>query len=154
MLEQVGFEVIDEAYKLPKSGVHFNFRVVDAKGDREFLVDVSGAFTTARPGLLRTDTLWKTLGRAHVLKSLDEEARLLIVTSNLPRPVSDGDKALHAVGPGNVWDAIEMFDSEGVSRLEQYAQGHAEQLPGFWTDEELAARRDEQLARYYDADDE
>ncbi len=154
VLEQAGFEVIDEAYKLPKSGVHFNFRVVDGKGDREFLVDVSGAFTTARPGLLRTDTLWKTLGRAHVLKSLDEEARLLIVTSNLPRPGSDGDKALHAVGPGNVWDAVEMFDSEGVGRLEQYAQGHAEQLPGFWTAEELAARRDEQLARYYDAENE
>ena len=116
-------------------------------------MDVSGAFTTARPGLLRTDTLWKTLGRAHVLKSLDEEARLLIVTSNLPRPGSDGDKALHAVGPGNVWDAIEMFDSEGVSRLEQYAQGHQEQLAGFWTEPELAARRDEQLARYYDAEE-
>ena len=153
VLEEVGFEVIDEAYKLPKSGVHFNFRVVDSKGDREFLVDVSGAFTTARPGLLRTDTLWKTLGRAHVLKSLDEQARLLIVTSNLPRPGSDGDKARHAVGPGNVWDAIEMFDSEGVSRLEQYAQGHQEQLAGFWTGPELAARRDEQLARYYDTDE-
>jgi site-specific DNA-methyltransferase (adenine-specific) len=154
VLERVGFKVIDEAYKLPRSGVQFNLRVVDAQGDREFLVDVSGAFTTARPGLLRTDTLWKTLGRAHVLKSLDEDARLLVVTSNLPRPGSDGEKALHAVGPGNVWDAIEMFDAGGVDRLAAYAQGHAEQLPGFWTEEELAARRDEQLARYYDADDE
>ena len=43
---------------------------------------------------------------------------------------------------------------EGVSRLEQYAQGHVEQLPGFWTGAELAARRDEQLARYYDSEDE
>jgi len=130
------------------------FRVVDGKGDREFLVDVSGAFTTARPGLLRTDTLWKTLGRAHVLKSLDEYARLLIVTSNLPRPGSDGERALHAVGPGNVWDAVEMFDAGGVGRLAAYARGHVEQLPGFWTEQELAARRDEQLARYYGADDE
>ncbi len=154
VLEEAGFSVIDEAYKVPGSGVHFNFRVVDAAGDREFLVDVSGAFTTARPGLLRTDTLWKTLGRAHVLKSLVDDARLLIITSNLPRPGSDGDKALHAVGPGSVWDAIEMFDAEGVSRLEAYAQGHHEQLPGFWTDDELAARRDEQLARYYDPEDE
>ena len=31
--------------------------------------------------------------------------------------------------------------------------GQAEQLPGFWTETELAARRDEQLAGYYDTDD-
>ncbi len=47
-----------------------------------------------------------------------------------------------------------MFDAEGVNRLEAYAQGHHEQLPGFWTDDELAARRDEQLARYYEPEDE
>ncbi len=73
------------------------------------------------------------------------------MTSNLPRPGSDGDKALRAVGPGNVWDAIEMFDADGVARLKAYARGHTDQLPGFWTEEELAARRDEQLGRYYDA---
>ncbi len=149
VLEEAGFQIVDEAYKLPRSGVHFNFRVVDANGDRDYLVDVSGAFTTARPGLLRTDTLWKTLGRAHVLKSLDEEARLLIITSNLPRPGSDGDKALHAVGPGSVWDAIEMFDADGVNRLESYAEGHVDQLPGFWTESELESRRDEQASRYW-----
>ncbi len=148
VLEEAGFEVLEEAHKVPKSGVQFNLRVVDQTG-REFLVDVSGAFTTVRPGLLRTDTLWKTLGRAHVLKSLSPDARLLIVTSNLPRPGSDGDKALRAVGPGNVWDAVEMFDSNGVRRLRQYAAGEEDQLAGYWTEDELENRRDEQLARYW-----
>ena len=47
-----------------------------------------------------------------------------------------------------------MFDAGGVDRLAAYAQGQPEQVAGFWTEAELAARRDEQLARYYDTDDE
>jgi site-specific DNA-methyltransferase (adenine-specific) len=153
VLEEVGFSVVKEAYKFPRSGVQFNFLVLDQDG-REFLVDVSGAFTTVRPGLLRTDTLWKTLGRAHVLKALQPDARLLIVTSNLPRPGSDGDKALRAVGPANIWDAVEMFDPKGVGRLERYAHGNDEQLAGYWTEDDLATRPDEQIHSPYSTPDE
>ena len=32
-------------------------------------VDVSGAFTSTRGGLRRTDTLWKSLGKAAALKT-------------------------------------------------------------------------------------
>ena len=61
-LEGAGFQIIKEGVKLSKLGIQFNFEVLDEEG-RPFFVDVSGAFTTARPGLIRTDTLWKTLGR-------------------------------------------------------------------------------------------
>ena len=137
LLEDVGFQIIKEAYKIPKAGVQFNFHVVDAAGDREYLVDVSGAFTTVRPGLMRTDTLWKTLGRAHVLKMKFPNARLLILTSNLPKPNSPGDRALRAVKPWSVFDAIEMYDPQGRARLAAYADGTIEPLPGFWTGADL-----------------
>jgi site-specific DNA-methyltransferase (adenine-specific) len=136
VLEAAGFQVSKEGVKLPKYGVQFNFEVVDAEG-RPFYVDVSGAFTTARPGLVRTDTLWKTLGRAHVLLSSPDIHQLLILTSNLPHAGSPGDKALRAVGPGSVFDAVEMFDPAGQDRLAAYAQG-SPQLPGFWNEAELA----------------
>ena len=135
-LEGAGFQMSKEGVKLSKLGIRFNFEVLDDEG-RPFYVDVSGAFTTARPGLIRTDTLWKTLGRAHVLYSAPIDARLIILTSNLPNPGSPGDRALRAVGPASVFDAIEMFDPAGRDRLAAYAQG-SPQLPGFWTDADLA----------------
>ena len=49
------------------TGVTINFIAKDAD-DVEWYFDVSGAFTSTRGGLLRTDTVWKTLGRAHVLR--------------------------------------------------------------------------------------
>ena len=108
-----------------------------------FYVDVSGAFTTVRPGLMRTDTLWKTLGRIHVLRATDEPqnpSRVLVLTSNLPKANSEGDKALRAVGVDQVWDAVEMFDAAGVSRLRAYAQGDAVlPIPGFWAESDIEA---------------
>ncbi|NNE75113.1 MAG: site-specific DNA-methyltransferase [Acidimicrobiales bacterium] len=137
VLEEAGFSIVSEKPKLKGAGVQFNLLVQDASGF-QWYVDVSGAFTTVRPGLLRTDTLWKTLGRANVLQAVDPNARLLVVTSNLPRKNSEGDKALRAVGPWNVFDAIEMLDSVGFERLKHYAAGDVSApLPGYWTEIEI-----------------
>ncbi len=146
LLERCGFEIVEENPKIPKTGVQFNFKVQDAAGERFFYVDVSGAFTTVRPGLMRTDTLWKTLGRAHVLKAganaatPENDPLLLVLTSNLPRPGSQGDRALRAVGPWNVFDAIEMYDPAGQKRLQRYAAGESSPLPGFWSEQDIAER--------------
>lgn len=137
VLEEAGFKVTKEDVKVPKAGVQFNFLVEDAAGEQTFYVDVSGAFTTVRPGLIRTDTLWKTLGRASVLKAKEPDAKLLVVTSNLPKPKSEGEKALKAVGSWSVFDAIEMFDPAGVARLRAYAAGADAPIPGFWTAEQI-----------------
>jgi len=143
VLESCGFEIVHENHKIAKSGVQFNFLVEDAAGEHVYYVDVSGAFTTVRPGLMRTDTLWKTLGRAHVLMANANAAtdanhpRLLILTSNLPRPNSPGDRALRAVGAWNVFDAIEVFDDAGVARLQKYATGVTAPLAGFWTEADI-----------------
>ncbi len=140
VLEQAGFSIMDEKPKLKGAGVQFNL-LVQSEDGQPYYVDVSGAFTTVRPGLLRTDTLWKTLGRASVLQAHEPGARLLVVTSNLPRHNSEGDKALRAVGPSNVFDAIEMFDPSDQLRLKDYASGsHEHPREGFWSSDDIDNR--------------
>ena len=90
---------------------------------------------------MRTDTLWKTLGRIHVLHATagrrGEQPQVLVLTSNLPRPGSEGDKALHITGPNTVFDAIELYDPAGLERLARYGAGAVTPLPGFWSQDEL-----------------
>ncbi len=137
-LEEAGFLVDDKA-KVKSGGIQFNFVATSADGAQQWYVDVSGAFTTSRPGLLRTDSLWKLLGRLHVLRSVPAEiTNVLVLTSNLPRPGSEGHKALQAVGPTVVFDAIELYDPEGLQRLRAYAEGATEPIAGFWSEATLA----------------
>jgi site-specific DNA-methyltransferase (adenine-specific) len=139
LLEEAGFSGIEESPKL-RGGVQFNYRVSAEEDGAEWYVDVSGAFTTSRPGLVRTDTLWKMLGRLHVLRHVQDHAKLLVLTSNLPRPASEGDKALRAIGPSGIFDVIELYDPAGHERLRRYAAGETAPLAGFWTAAELADR--------------
>ena len=44
----------------------------------------SGAFTSNRPGLKRTDTLWKALGKAAVLTRRDPDLPLVLLTTDAP----------------------------------------------------------------------
>lgn len=139
-LTDAGFNVVAAPYKNSRKGVQFTFRVEDAIGGQWF-VDVSGAFTTVRPGMMRSDTLWKTLGRVHVQRAGDDPqnpSRVLVLTPNLPKAGSEGDKALRAVGPEQIWDAIEMFDAAGLARLRAYATGEAPfPFEGFWSADDV-----------------
>ncbi|MCP3857021.1 MAG: site-specific DNA-methyltransferase [Actinomycetia bacterium] len=133
-LGEAGFLPPVENPKIRQVGLQFNFQVTSPNGGEPWYVDVSGAFTSSRPGLLRTDTLWKTIGRVSVLKAHDSRARVIVLTSNLPRPGSEGDKALRAMGPRTVFDAIELYDPIGLERLRRYAEdGQATPIDGFWT---------------------
>ena len=143
VLETSGFTIIKEQPALPRLGIQFNFEVAGAAGDRWY-VDVSGAFTTVRPGLQRPDTFWKALGRAHVFESarrrgqVGREMRLLILTSNVARAGTDSDKALRAVGWRSVFDVVEIFDAGARSRLDRYATSSVEApAVGFWSTDEI-----------------
>ena len=136
--------------KVRLAGAEFNLHMTDGDDD-DWFIDVSGAsFANPRGGLRRTDTLWKALGRALVFSSrsgLAESHRLLLLTSHPPRPGSEGDRALRAVGPGVVFDVVAMLDEGGQERLAEYAGGgysgpKASRLPprpGYWTEEDIAA---------------
>jgi DNA modification methylase len=139
-----GFESVNEKAKHPSGIVEFNFLLTKPDGGSQWWVDVSGAFTTSRPGLQRIDAVWKLLGRLHVLASLedgqDRSANgVIILTSNLPKPNSPGDRALRAVGTRVIFDAIELYDPAGFDRLRHYARSvDPAPLPGFWTEADIA----------------
>ncbi len=143
VLLEAKFSIKKRNHRDRKRGLTVNIIAEDA--DRqEWYFDVTGAFTTTRGGLLRTDTVWKCLGRAHVLANNpldDAPTRLIFLTSHLPKRGSEGDAALRAAGWKAFFDAIEMLSDEGRQRLERYAQGgHRHRpLPGFWTKEDLAS---------------
>jgi site-specific DNA-methyltransferase (adenine-specific) len=126
LLETCGFSGIEEDTKLP-GGLELNFRAVD-RHDGVWYFDVSGAFSSTRPGLKRTDTLWKALGKALVLHSVQPSVPLVLLTTDVPARASAGDAALQQVtGPGRaVADVVEMSDARALARLQRYAvDGHA-----------------------------
>lgn len=128
VLQGCGFKGIRANERRPDLGVMVNFIALDAARN-EWYFDVSGAFTSKRAGLIRTDTMWKTLGRANVLHQAGVE-RLVLLTTNLPRADSAGHCALTAASQ-TFFDAIEMLTSEGKARLTLYAQGARDRpLPG------------------------
>ena len=123
LLTDTGFKIVAKNKRLPGTGVTINFIATDAD-DVEWYFDVSGAFTSTRGGLLRTDTVWKTLGRAHVLRGENLQGPLVFLTSHLPRKGSEGYIALKKVAEqGGFFDAIEMRSAEGYERLRKYAAG-------------------------------
>lgn len=141
VLEDAGFRIAEVNQRIAKTGVTVSFVARDGNDDVWFF-DVSGAFTSHRGGLLRTDTVWKSLGRANALKGRVPDTPVVFLTTHLPRRPSEGDTALRAAGPGAFFDAIEMLSDEGRERLERYAKGGFVDAPqpGFWTEGDLARR--------------
>jgi DNA modification methylase len=141
LIEEAGFKIEEKNRRIRKTGVTVNFVATDDDGATWFF-DVSGAFTSHRGGLLRTDTVWKSLGRAYALKGARGEVPLVLLTSHLPKRPSEGDTALRAAGPDAFFDAIEMLSPDGLERLERYAKGGFADnpQPGFWTAQDLARR--------------
>jgi site-specific DNA-methyltransferase (adenine-specific) len=121
LLEACGFEGVEPDRKL-EGGLELNFSAVD-KNEEPWFFDVSGAFSSTRPGLKRTDTLWKALGKALVFKSLYPGVPFVLLTTDMPPRNSAGDAALQQVmGRAEaVADAIEMSDASAVRRLQAYA---------------------------------
>ena len=141
VLADAGFEIEERNKRIRRTGVTMNFVATDAEGATWFF-DVSGAFTSHRGGLLRTETVWKSLGRAFALKAARGDVPLVFLTSHLPRRPSEGDTALRAAGRGAFFDAVEMLSSESLERLALYAKGgfNDHPQPGFWTAQDLARR--------------
>ncbi len=139
VLAAAGFVIHERNQRIPKTGVTINFVATDAQGGTWFF-DVSGVFTSHRGGLLRTDTVWKSLGRANALRGRIDDVPLVFLTTHLPRRPSEGDTALRAAGRRAFFDAVEMLSDEGRNRLEQYARGgHMDEpIPGFWTPAEMS----------------
>lgn len=122
ILMDCNFEFLEANVRLP-SGVELNFRAKDRTGTT-WLFDVSGGFTSNRPGLKRTDTLWKALGKAAVLHETHPTTPLVLLTTNAPPKGTAGDVALQIVlGDGKpIKDIIQMRSSLDRARLRHYAE--------------------------------
>jgi site-specific DNA-methyltransferase (adenine-specific) len=122
LLESCGFSEIRSGVKISGLGIELNFIAVDQTG-AEWAFDVSGAFTSNRAGLKRTDTLWKALGKAAVLHQRSSELPLVLLTTDAPVKGSAGYVALDVVkGPGRpVFDLIELLSTADQERLRDYA---------------------------------
>lgn len=127
LLQACGFDISHEGQKL-RQGVEINFVAVDTCG-RKWYFDVSGAFNSNRPGLKRTDTLWKALGKAAVIRAEGKAPPLILLTTNLPDKGSAGYLALKSSREHLFHDAIEMFSLEGQQRLRTYALGEFRDEP-------------------------
>ena len=89
---------------------------------------MSGAFSSSRPGLERTDTLWKALGKAAILRTQYPDAvrpcRYVLLTTDMPKVGSAGYKALRAAQQdGLIWDVLRLDEPETVAELLHYASG-------------------------------
>ncbi|MGI8686623.1 MAG: DNA-methyltransferase [Acidimicrobiales bacterium] len=145
VLVDAGFTIRERNQRIPGSGVTVNFVAQDAGGTTWFF-DVPGAFTSHRGGLLRTDTVWRSLGRANSLRgSIERRAEavpVVFLTTHLPRRPSEGDTALRAAGPNAFFDVVDVLSEGGRARLKRYAQGGLADDPkvGFWTAADLERR--------------
>jgi DNA modification methylase len=138
LLDQAGFgATVSEKKKFPAVGVEVNFAARDAE-KHEWLFDVSGAFSSNRPGLQRTDTLWKALGKAAVLAAGHDATaegerplRYVLLTTDVPERGTAGYKALLAAHrSGLIWDVLDLTAPHTVVELLHYASGrHADQRP-------------------------
>ena len=141
ILTAAGFKVVERDYRVPGVGILVNVVARDADGAKWYF-DVTGAFTSTRGGLLRTDTLWKCLGRASVLKTRGLKP-VVLLSSHLPPRRSTGDRALRTVGPSGIHDVMGMLNDADRQRLAEYAAGghRTRALPGFWSLADLGPTR-------------
>ena len=127
LLAQCGFgDELREKQKFPV-GVEANFIAEDAAGC-QWIFDVSGAFSSTRPGLKRTDTLWKALGKAAILRTQfpdpERPCRYVLLTTDVPTRGSAGGKALvEAHKDRLIWDVLVLDQPETVAELLHFASG-------------------------------
>jgi site-specific DNA-methyltransferase (adenine-specific) len=127
LLRACGFDNIRAEVKPRGLGIVLNFVATDKIGD-DWAFDVSGAFTSNRAGLRRTDTLWRSLGKAAVLHESQVQnggdgMPLVLLTTDAPAKGTSGHQALRVMrGEGRpVFDLVELLNAEDQARLRAYA---------------------------------
>ncbi len=136
-LEAAGFGDVRPNRRLRGLGMAVDFTGSDASG-RTWYFDVAGPNSAYRGGMVRSETVWRTLGRAHVMAARGV-APFVVLTTQLPRSGTEADRALRAPGPGGIFDAVDLLSADGRARLEAYAAGRGgSPLAGFWADSDVA----------------
>ena len=80
--------------------------------------DVAGSFTAHRPGLARSETLWRTIGKAAVLRETSGRP-LVVLTAGLPAPPNPAADLLGRVcGEGKpIYGVVDLLAPDAGERL-------------------------------------
>jgi site-specific DNA-methyltransferase (adenine-specific) len=136
-LETAGFADVRATRRLRGLGLAVDFTAADAAG-RTWYFDVAGPNSAYRGGMSRSETVWRALGRAHVMAAT-EHAPFVILTTQLPRAGTEADRALRAPGPGGIFDAVDLLSPAARKRLAAYAGGRSgSPRAGFWSAADVA----------------
>jgi DNA modification methylase len=131
-LEAAGFTDVRPNRRLRGLGLAVDFTGTDAKG-RTWYFDVAGPNSAYRGGMARSETVWRALGRAHVLAA-GGHAPFVVLTTQVPRAGTEADRALRAPGPGGIFDVVDLLSGDAPARLQAYARGRSvSPRVGFWS---------------------
>jgi DNA modification methylase len=137
VIEAAGFVDVRADRRLRGLGLAVSFTAADQAGHTWYF-DLAGSHSAYRGGMARSETVWRTLGRAHVM-SANDITPLVVLTTQLPRAGTEPDRALRASGPGAIFDAVDLLSPEARQRLATYARGRSgAPQPGFWSRADLA----------------
>ena len=137
-LVDAGFTITGRNVRVRGTGVVVTFAAADAHG-ATWWFDVPGPFTSHRGGLLRTEAVWRAIGRAAALRGVSTDVPVVLLATDLPRRGGEGDKGLRAAEPDVVLDVVDLLDPAAQARLARYATGAPAPAPGFWGESELPA---------------
>lgn len=138
VLEATGFTIVSLDKKIA-AGLVVDIVANDRQG-KQWFFDICGTNASSRGGLDRADSVWKALGRA--ASGLQAGATpWVLVTSRLPGDKTESARVLRSVGPNVFFDAVGLFDTASLDRLNQYGVGGCSRpVPGFWDSKRLATR--------------
>ena len=120
-IEIAGFTDILSNQHQP-GGIVVDFTAKDRRG-KTWLFDVAGSFTSHRGGLKRTDTLWKALGKAAVLREVCNTP-LVLLTTDIPTRGTGAEALKAVVGQKKpIHAVIEMLKPTGLEFLATLCEG-------------------------------
>ncbi len=135
-LVEAGFSDVRANPRLARLGLTLAFGATDA-GGRTWYFDVAGANSSFRGGMAKSETVWRALGRAHVIAT-SGAGPFVVLTTALPRAGTEADRALRAPGPGGLFDVVDLLSGDARARLAAYAGGRSgAPLAGFWAERDV-----------------
>jgi DNA modification methylase len=121
-LVEAGFTITHRNRRVASAGLVVPLVASDPSG-RVWWFEIAGAATTYRGGLQRNEVVWRTLGRVAAMRgagTANPPAGIVVLTSHLPRPGTDADKALAAAGGPDA--IVDLGDPDHVKQLNALVQ--------------------------------
>ena len=95
-IEAAGFRDVRPNRRLRGLGMAVSYTAVGA-GGRTWYFDVAGTNSSYRGGMSKSETVWRTLGRAHVMAA-GGVGPLVVLTTQVPRTGTEADRGAAGAG--------------------------------------------------------